>query len=101
MAGKQNIPEEKEAKATSGAVTMEKQAAKPETGPKQAEKPPGKKSGQDASFYTREEFAANAVNLFGVRPEIVVAAFQAEGTEKCTKEQAKEIIDKFRKREVK
>ncbi|MDE6905562.1 MAG: hypothetical protein K2P76_11650 [Lachnospiraceae bacterium] len=102
MAGKQNVTDEKEKKAASGAEFLEKQAAetKPGTGPKQEEKPTGKKNGQDASVYTIEEFAANAVKLFGVRREIVVAAFQAEGMEKCTKEQAKQIIDKFRKREV-
>lgn len=103
MAGKQNIAEEKEKKAASGEETLEKQApeTKPGAGPKHAEKPSGKKNGQDASVYTMEEFAANAVKLFGVRREIVVAAFLDKGVEKCTKGQAKEIIDKFRKREVK
>lgn len=103
MAGKQNVTDEKETKAASGAEFLEKQAAetKPGVGPKQSENPQGKKNGQDASVYTMEEFALNAGTLFGVRQEIVVAAFLDKGVKKCTKEQAKDIIENFKKREVK
>ena len=48
-----------------------------------------------------EEFAKNAAELFGVRKEIVVAAFYDKKVTKCTKEEAKKIVEEFKKREVK
>lgn len=56
---------------------------------------------QEESMYTLEEFAANAEELFGTRPECVFAALKQKGIMECTKAKAAEIVKAFRGREVK
>ena len=53
--------------------------------------------------YSVEEFAANAVNLFGAKAnaDIVVAAFRMVGKRTATLSEAKDIVGKFIGREVK
>lgn len=50
--------------------------------------------------YTVEEFAANAVSVFGAAPDIVTAALRVAGVTKTTKSAAEKIIEQFRKKEV-
>ena len=64
-----------------------------QTAPKEVKK--------SASVYTAEEFASQAKKLFGTKPDIVTAAFYVAGKDKATVEEAKELVDKFRKKEVK
>lgn len=52
------------------------------------------------SVYPVSELAANAKKIFGTRPECVTAALKAAGKSECTIPKAKEIVDKFLKREV-
>lgn len=52
------------------------------------------------SVYSISELAANARKVFGVRQECVEAALKAAGKTKCTVTEAKEIVEKFMKREV-
>ena len=51
--------------------------------------------------YSAGEFAANARKIFGTRQECVVAALKAAGKSECTVSEAKQIVEKFLKREVK
>lgn len=53
------------------------------------------------SVYTINELAANAKKVFGTRQECVMAALKAAGKIECTVAEAKVIIEKFLKREVK
>ena len=52
------------------------------------------------SVYSIAELAANAKKVFGTRPECVVAALKTAEKQECTIAEAKEIIEKFLKREV-
>lgn len=51
--------------------------------------------------YPASELAANAKKAFGTRQECVAAALKAAGKAECTVAEAKEIVEKFLKREVK
>lgn len=53
------------------------------------------------SFYSVNELAANAKKIFGTRQECVIAALKASGKSECTVNEAKAIVEKFLKREVK
>ncbi len=53
------------------------------------------------SVYPVSELAANAKKVFGTRQECVAAALKAAGKTECTVTEAKEIVKKFLKREVK
>ena len=53
------------------------------------------------SVYPASELAANAKKVFGTRQECVAAALKAAGKTECTVTEAKEIVGKFLKREVK
>lgn len=78
----------------------------PETG-KAAVKAGGNRSGTQAASENREavysagEFAANAEALFHVKPECVQAAFREKGIMKCTKSDARKIVEDFMKKEIK
>lgn len=63
----------------------------------QAEKKP--KIMQDA-VYSANELAANARKIFGTRQECVAAALRASGKTECTVQEAKGIVEKFLKKEV-
>lgn len=80
----------KEQKETTTAETAEKQEVKPVV-----------KVENQESKYTAAEFAQNAKELFKTRPECVVAALRAAEKETCTLSEAKEIVEKFLKKEVK
>ena len=54
-----------------------------------------------ASVYPVGELATNAKKLFGSKQECVVAALKAAGKTECTVAEAKKIVEKFLKREVK
>ena len=51
--------------------------------------------------YSAGELAANARKIFGTRQECVAAALKAVGKSECTVSEAKGIVEKFLKREVK
>ena len=53
------------------------------------------------SVYSASELAANAKKVFGTRQECVAAALKAAGKTECTVTEAKEIVGKFLKTEVK
>ncbi len=53
------------------------------------------------SVYSVSELAANAKKVFGTRQECVAAALRTAGKTECTVTEAKEIVEKFLKREVK
>ena len=53
------------------------------------------------SVYSASELAANAKKVFGTRQECVAVALKAAGKTECTVTEAKEIVGKFLKREVK
>ena len=50
--------------------------------------------------YTVEEFAANALPVFGTSSDIVTAALRVAGVKKTTIIAATKIIEEFRKKEV-
>ncbi len=51
--------------------------------------------------YPTSELAANAEKIFATRPECVSAALRAAGKTECTVSEAKVIVGKFLKKEVK
>lgn len=53
------------------------------------------------SVYTVNELATNGKKVFGARQECVSAALRAAGKAECTVSEAKEIVEKFLKKEVK
>ncbi len=53
------------------------------------------------SVYKVEELAANAKTVFGTRPECVTAALREGGREVYTVSEAKTVVQKFLKKEVK
>ena len=59
------------------------------------------KTEEQESVYTASEFAQNASLLFKTRPECVAAALKAAGMETCTLSEAKRVVEKFLKKEVK
>ncbi len=52
------------------------------------------------AVYSASEFTANAKKIFGKSPECVTAALKTAGKMECTISEAKEIVEKFLKREV-
>lgn len=56
---------------------------------------------QKESAYTAAELADNATALFGTRKECVLAALKEAGVQSCTLARARELVEKFRKKEVK
>lgn len=76
------------------AVSAEKQA---EAGQEPKNAPKAEKE----SAYPVSELAANAKKIFGTRQECVSAALRAAGKAECTVSEAKEIVEKFLKKEVK
>lgn len=59
----------------------------------------GRKTAQQ-SVYPVNELAANAKGLFATRQECVLTALKAAGKTECTVAEAKEIVERFLKREV-
>jgi len=53
------------------------------------------------SAYPVSDLAVNAKKIFGTRQECVLAALKAAGKTECTVSEAKGIVEKFLKREVK
>lgn len=88
------------AKETSKVVeTAETAETKAEVAQEQATKKEQKTLQE--SVYSASEMAANAKKVFGTRQECVAAALKAAGKTECTVTEAKEIVGKFLKREVK
>lgn len=58
-----------------------------------------KKPAQE-STYTAEELAANAGKIFATRRECVEAALKSAQKTECTVSEAKELVEKFLKKEV-
>lgn len=83
--------------ASKGVKAAETAENKSEVTPEQT---PKKEQKVRESVYTAGEFAANARKIFGTRAECVVAALKAAGKSECTISEAKEIVQKFLKREV-
>lgn len=71
------------------------------TAEKQTEPAEPKKVVQQESTYKVKELADNAAKLFSTRPECVTAALKAENRETFTVSEAKGIVEKFLKKEVK
>ena len=66
-----------------------------------SEKMPAKgRKTEQQSVHQVSELAANAKGLFGTRQECVMTALKAAGKTECTVAEAKEIVGKFLKREV-
>ena len=65
------------------------------------EAPKKEQKASQESIYPASELAANARKVFGTRQECVAAALKAAGKTECTVTEAKEIVRKFVKREVK
>ncbi len=65
------------------------------------EAPKKEQKASQESVYPASELAANAKKVFGTRQECVAAALKAAGKAECTVTEAKEIVEKFLKREVK
>ncbi len=82
----------KEARATETAETKAKAVQ---------EAPQKEQKASQESVYSASELAANAKKVFGTRQECVAAALKAAGKTECTVTEAKEIVGKFLKREVK
>jgi hypothetical protein len=59
-----------------------------------------KKAVKTAPRYCREELAANAGVLFGVKPEVVAGALHEAQEEELTIEETRKRIDGFRIRRV-
>lgn len=53
------------------------------------------------AVYSVNELAANAREIFGTRQECVVAALRAADKSECTVSEAKKIVERFLKKEVK
>ncbi|MBS4932915.1 MAG: hypothetical protein KH020_16710 [Clostridiales bacterium] len=53
------------------------------------------------SVYTLQEFAQNSKKLFGVQKECVMAAFKVANKKEATPSEAKEIVEKFMRKEIK
>ena len=76
------------------AVAAEKQS--------EAEQEPKKEpKAEKESAYPVSELAANAKKIFGTRQECVSAALRAAGKTECKVSEAKKIVEKFLKKEVK
>lgn len=58
------------------------------------------KAEQQESFYTIEEFASNANELFGTMPECVTVALKIAGKESYPLSEAKKIVEHFLNKEV-
>lgn len=80
------------AKETKGATPAE---VEQEKAPKAAQKP------AQESVYSAGELAANARKIFGTRQECVEAALRSADKTECTVSEAKKIVEKFLKKEVK
>ncbi|MCI8371496.1 MAG: hypothetical protein HFI75_03705 [Lachnospiraceae bacterium] len=61
----------------------------------------GKVSKQTESEYSVQEFAEGAETIFQVKKECVIAALKAADITSCTISQAKDVVQKFMKKEVK
>ena len=94
---KADTAQEQESKETS--KDAKSAETKADTAQEQAEKKEQKASRE--SVYSTGELAANAKNVFGTRQECVSAALKAAGKTECTVTEAKMIVEKFLKREVK
>lgn len=53
------------------------------------------------SVYTLQEFAQNSKELFGVQKECVIAAFRVANKQEATPSEAKEMVEKFMRKEIK
>ena len=80
------------------AVAAEKQA---EAWQEPKNEPKNELKAEKESAYPVSELAANAKKIFGTRQECVSAALKASGKTECTVSEAKVIVEKFLKKEVK
>ena len=83
------------------AEETQEQALAQERAPKEQQVPKEQPKAVKVPVYPASEIAANAGKLFGTRQECVAAALKAAGKTECTVLEAKEIVEKFLKREVK
>ncbi|HIS61466.1 MAG TPA: hypothetical protein IAC14_04340 [Candidatus Scybalomonas excrementigallinarum] len=60
-----------------------------------------RKTQTQESIYTLQEFAQNSKKLFGVQKECVMAAFKVANKKEATPSEAKEIVEKFMRKEIK
>lgn len=89
MAKKSSLKKDVEHKA------MEKQEVGMETSIGETQR------GKQASVYTVKELAEQADILFGTRPECIMAALRTEKKTEFTVDEARNLVKKFLKREVK
>ena len=55
---------------------------------------------QAEAIYTAEELSDNSIQLFGVQAECVTVALKVAGIKNCTVSKAREIVQKFLKKEI-
>ena len=67
---------------------------------KAEQQPKGKQKALQESFYSVNELASDAKEVFGTRQECVSAALKAAGKLEYTISEAKGIVEKFLKKEV-
>lgn len=65
------------------------------------QEPKNEPKAEKESAYPVSDLAANAKKIFGTRQECVSAALRAAGKTECTVSEAKTIVGKFLKKEVK
>lgn len=78
-----------------------KETTRNATAERPTESPAQKQKAQKESVYSVKELAANARKIFNTRQECVVAALKVDGKAEYTVSEAKEIVEKFLKKEVK
>ena len=68
--------------------------------PQETPTPKKAKTSPEVPTYTVKEFAS-APNVLGVEnSDLIIAAFKVAGKESATLEEAKDIVEKFKKKEV-
>lgn len=78
-----------------------KNATSAETTEQPTGAPAEEQKAQKESVYSVKELAANAKKIFNTRQECVVVALKVDGKAEYTVSEAKEIVEKFLKKEVK
>lgn len=78
-----------------------KSATAAEAAENPVESPVNEQKAQKESVYSVKELADNARKIFGTRQECVVAALRINGKSEYTVSEAKGIVEKFLKKEVK
>ena len=101
MAKETSLKNGKLAESAENSAEAKKERASGEVDATQEQTPKKVQKAGKEPVYSPGEFAKNAQNLFGTRQECVAAALKTAGKSEYTVSEAKEIVQKFLKREVK